>query len=78
MLGRPALAESTTLSSGGFVRHSEKTPWTKPELRRFDTADELAEHYNSRGTPEQRARLKILLELMRRGAPEKEQTRRRA
>lgn len=35
----------TPLRGRGFVVHSKKLPWTKPEIRQFETPESLLEHY---------------------------------
>jgi hypothetical protein len=62
------------------VRHSEKKQWTAPEIRPFNDADEVWEHYKSRGSTGERTRLRVLLDLVRRRKSEAddERPRRRA
>lgn len=35
----------TPLRRRGFALHSTKTPWTKPEVRRFETPEQLLASY---------------------------------
>jgi hypothetical protein len=54
------------------VSDSDKKSWTAPEIRHFDDPDELWEAYKLKGTPEQRAKLKAMLDVgPRRQAPPK-------
>jgi hypothetical protein len=47
------------------VRHSDKKTWSLPDIDLFDDPDEVWDLYKSRGTPEQRARLKAMLDFAR-------------
>jgi hypothetical protein len=58
------------------VRDSKKKDWTPPRVHRFGSAEEVWEHYRSRCTPDERARLEALLERYRR--PGKDEKARRA
>jgi hypothetical protein len=63
---RAAMPNLTTLfQAGGFVGDFNKKTWSKPDLNRFDDPDEVWDHYKFRGTPEQRARLRTMLDAIR-------------
>lgn len=51
------------------MRDTKKKTWSSPEIRRFENADELWEHYQSKGTPEQQARLRVMLDIVKRREP---------
>ena len=44
------------------MRDTEKQKWLAPVVRRFRGADEVWEFYKTRGSPQQRAQLRALLE----------------
>ena len=41
----------TPLRGRGFLVHSKKKPWTKPEIRQFETPEQLLTFYRE-GLPE--------------------------
>jgi hypothetical protein len=47
------------------VRDSEKSVWSKPEIDRFHDPDDVWDHFKLKGTPEQRARLRAMLDFAR-------------
>jgi hypothetical protein len=49
---------------GGFVAHPTKKIWTKPELRHFDTYQELVAFYGPRGFNAELEKLEKLAEQM--------------
>ena len=57
------------------MHDSGKKIWLPPKLTRFGDAEEVWEHYKSKGTPLERARLRALLNLV---SPREEPKRRRA
>jgi hypothetical protein len=44
------------------VAHSEKKPWTKPELNWFETSEELLAYFGLRARSAERERLEELVE----------------
>jgi len=59
------------------VRHSEKKAWKAPTITQFADADEVWEYYKAKGSPEELARLRKVLEVMRSRMPEAKAKRRR-
>jgi hypothetical protein len=57
------------------VHDPDKKAWSPPKLARLEDPEEVWEHYKVRGTPEERARLRALLDL---ASPRAEPKRRRA
>lgn len=51
--------------SGGFVLKSKKL-WTKPTIRQWHSADEVREHFKTKGTSAERAALDSTLALSER------------
>lgn len=60
------------------MRASEKDKWTTPEISKFADPEEVWERYKDRGTPEQRVRLRAMLDTMVRRGPRNEVKLRRA
>ena len=46
------------------MRVTKKKTWSSPEIKRFENANELWEHYQSKGTPEQKTRLRAMLDIV--------------
>ena len=61
------------------MRHSEKKAWKAPTITQFADADadEVWEYYKAKGSPEELARLRKVLEVMRSRMPEAKAKRRR-
>lgn len=51
------------------MRASDKDKWTTPEISKFADPEEVWERYKDRGTPEQRVRLRAMLDTMVRRGP---------
>lgn len=45
------------------MRPSDKQEWTAPEISTFSDPDQVWEKYKDRGTPEERARLRAMLDV---------------
>ena len=45
------------------MRDINKKTWTSPDIMSFENTEELWAHYKSKGTPEQRSRLRSLLDI---------------
>ena len=50
----------------GFVPDSNKKKWTIPEISTFADTEEVWDRYKNRGTPEERAKLRALLDAVAR------------
>jgi hypothetical protein len=61
---RAAAAESRQrFLSGGFVSDKDnKKTWIKPRITHFADVEELWRHYRFRGTPDERERLRSLID----------------
>ena len=61
----------TSFRGRGFVAHSTKKQWTRPELRQFDTAEEMLAFYRPRASSAELEKLEKLADKMRNSREQK-------